>query len=137
MRLISKVMKTSAITTYSVDYAWEPINTSSLEDQLRLLKLNPIIENIEATLKAGNGLGESDLDIIVTESRSTAFNIGVDNFSPASVGSERITFNATEQNLTGVGDCASLGYIRTTRGGADSLDLSYSRPINAKDGTIH
>lgn len=113
-----------------------PLNTSNLEDQLRLLKLNPIIENIEATLKAGEGEGQSDLDIIVTEGDTFSLNIGTDNYSPASVGSERITLDLAEQNLTGAGDRLGLGYIRTTRGGAESLDLNYTLPINAKDGTI-
>jgi hemolysin activation/secretion protein len=113
-----------------------PLNTAQLEDQLRLLKLNPLLENIEATLKAGEGLGVSDLDVTVTEARSFVGNVGVDNFSPASVGSERMTLDLAEQNLTGAGDRLSFGYIRTTRGGADSLDLAYTRPINAKDGSI-
>ncbi len=116
--------------------AKQPLNTGNLEDQLRLLKLNPIIDNIEATLKAGEGVGESDLDIIVTEANTVSLNLGVDNFSPASVGSERITANYNQLNLTGGGDRLGVGYIRTTRGGAESLDLNYTRPINAKDGTI-
>ncbi|OKH18187.1 ShlB/FhaC/HecB family hemolysin secretion/activation protein [[Limnothrix rosea] IAM M-220] len=114
----------------------QPLNTSNLEDQLRLLKLNPIIDNIEATLKAGAGIGESDLDIMITEANTVSLNLGVDNFSPASVGSERITANYAQQNLTGGGDRLGVGYIRTTRGGAESLDVNYTRPINAKDGTI-
>ncbi|NJN71598.1 MAG: BamA/TamA family outer membrane protein [Limnothrix sp. RL_2_0] len=113
-----------------------PLNTSRLEDQLRLLKLNPIIENIEAILKAGEGEGQSDLDITITEANTFSLNLGTDNYSPASVGSERITLDLAEQNLTGAGDRLGLGYIRTTRGGAESLDLNYTLPINAKDGTI-
>lgn len=113
-----------------------PLNTSNLEDQLRLLKLNPIIENIEATLKAAEGEGQSALDIVVTEADTFSLNLGTDNYSPASVGSERITLDLAEQNLTGAGDRLGLGYIRTTRGGAESLDLNYTLPINAKDGTI-
>lgn len=113
-----------------------PLNTGQLEDQLRLLKLNPLINNIEATLKAGQGLGVSDLDITVTEARSFTGNVGVDNFSPASVGSERITLDLATQNLTGTGDRLGMGYIRTTRGGAESLDLSYTRPLNATEGSL-
>lgn len=116
--------------------AQKPLNTGDLEDQLRLLKLNPAIENIEATLKAGQGIGQSDLDVIVTESDTLSLNIGVDNYSPASVGSERLTADIVQENLTGSGDRLGIGYIRTTRGGAESLDVSYRRPVNAKDGTI-
>lgn len=116
--------------------AGTPLNTNTLEDQLRLLKLNPAIENIDATLKAGDGLGQSDLDISVTEADTISLNLGADNYSPASVGSERMTLDLVQENLTGGSDRLGLGYIRTTRGGAESLDLNYTLPINAKDGSI-
>ena len=38
--------------------------------------------------------------------------------------------------MTGSADRLGVGYIRTTRGGAESLDINYNRPINAKDGSI-
>lgn len=44
-----------------------PLNQITLEEQLRLLRLDPLFENVEASLKAGAGLGQSILTVRVTE----------------------------------------------------------------------
>jgi len=66
-----------------------PLNQGSLEDQLRLLRLDPLFENVEASLRAGSGLGQSILTVRVTESNPVAATFSTDNYSPPSVGSEQ------------------------------------------------
>lgn len=113
-----------------------PLSTSKLEDQLRLLRTNPLFENIEASLRAGEGLGESVLMVRVTEAPRFGASASVDNYSPPSVGSERLVLSARYRNLTGLGDELAAGYNRSTAGGTDVFDFSYRIPLNAMDGTL-
>ncbi|MCP2730076.1 ShlB/FhaC/HecB family hemolysin secretion/activation protein [Limnofasciculus baicalensis] len=113
-----------------------PLNTGKLEDQLRLLRADPLFENVEASLKAGTGIGKSILVVRINEARHFEGNASIDNYSPPSVGSERLGGNITYRNLTGRGDTFNASYNRTTAGGAETWDLSYQIPVNAKNGTV-
>jgi len=113
-----------------------PLRTDRLEDQLRLLRADPLIENVEASLRAGEALGESILVVRVVEASSILFNAQVDNYSPPSVGSERFGFDLGTRNLTGIGDTLAISYDRTTRGGSNVFETLYRAPINPMDGTI-
>ena len=113
-----------------------PLNTGKLEDQLRLLRADPLFENVEASLKAGTGVGQSILVVRINEARRFEGNASIDNYSPPSVGSERLGGNITYRNLTGRGDAFNASYNRTTAGGAQTWDLNYQIPVNAKNGTV-
>jgi len=113
-----------------------PLNTGALEDQLRLLRVNPLFENVEASLRAGTGLGQSVLVVRISEADPFNGSVGIDNYSPPSVGAERFTANASYLNLTGIGDQISAQYNRTTAGGAYTWDFNYRAPINAMNGTV-
>ncbi|MEQ8963691.1 MAG: ShlB/FhaC/HecB family hemolysin secretion/activation protein [Coleofasciculus sp. C2-GNP5-27] len=116
--------------------AGTPVNTGKLEDQLRLLRVNPLLENVEASLRAGTGLGQSILVVRVTEADSFAGSVFVDNYSPPTVGSERLSINLGYRNPTGMGDEISGTYTRTTAGGAESLQFNYTVPVNPMNGTV-
>jgi CHAT domain-containing protein len=47
--------------------AGTPLNTGRLEQQLRLLRAEPLFENLEASLRAGTGVGRSILIVRVVE----------------------------------------------------------------------
>lgn len=113
-----------------------PLNQFDLEDQLRLLRLNPLFENVEASLRAGSGLGQSILTVRVTEANPFSGSVSLDNFSPPSVGSERMNLELGYRNLTGYGDSLSAAYRRTTTGGSSLFDFNYRIPINPMEGTI-
>jgi hemolysin activation/secretion protein len=113
-----------------------PLNTNRLEDQLRLLRSNPIFENIEASLRAGEQFGQSVVIVRVTEANPVVANVGVANDSPPSVGSERVSFDVTHRNLTGNADALGGYYRRSTTGGSESYGLTYDIPLNARDGTL-
>lgn len=116
--------------------ASKPVSSAKLEDQLRLLRSDPLFANVEASLRSGSGLGQSVLVVRVTEADTFDGKLSIDNYSPPSIGSERIGVNAIQRNLTGIGDELSASYYRTTQGGANIYDLSYQVPLNAMNGTL-
>jgi hemolysin activation/secretion protein len=116
--------------------AGKPLNTGKLEDQLRLLRADPLFENVEASLRAGTGVGQSILIVRVVEADPFEGSVGIDNYSPPSVGSERLGLNLLYRNLTGYGDEIAASYYHTTTSGADSFDFSYRIPLNPMNGTL-
>ena len=115
-----------------------PVNTAELEEQLRLLRIDPLIENIEANLTAGSGLGQSTLLVRVKAAKPFDLKLGIDNYSPPSVGSERLGLELAYGNLTGLGDTLSAFYYPRVEAfsGTYDLDFEYQVPINPKNGTI-
>ncbi len=113
-----------------------PLRTDQLEDQLRLLRADPLLDNVEASLRAGDRIGESILVVRVDEADPIVGEVRVDNYSPPSVGSERTGIDLGYQNLTGIGDFIGVSYDRTTPGGADVVEVLYRAPFNPMNGTI-
>ncbi len=116
----------------------QPFNASDLEDRLRLLDADPLIDNIEASLRAGESQGESILDIRVTEAKNFQGNVGLDNYSPPSVGPTRANLQVGYQNLTGIGDRFAIIYQPRLENFADTyqLDFNYLAPISRDNATI-
>lgn len=113
-----------------------PLNQFDLEDQLRLLRLDPLFENVEASLRAAEGVGQSILTVRVTEADPFFGSVGIDNYSPPSVGSERMNLDLGYRNLTGLGDQLSATIRRTTTGGGRQYDFGYRVPLNPMEGTL-
>ena len=114
-----------------------PLQPQKIEEQLRLLKFDPAIADIvDATLKPGTKIGQSILSVKVKEADSVSGFLGVDNYSPPSVGSERLGSVISFRNPIGVGDELSASYYRSTAGGSNSFDFNYRVPINPMNGTI-
>lgn len=113
-----------------------PLSRDRLEDQLRLLKVDPLFTNVEASLRPGTQLGQSILVVRVTEAQALSGVVGVDNLSPPSVGSVRLGSALTYRNLTGIGDDLFASYFFSTRGGSNVFDFSYRVPINPMNGTV-
>ncbi len=114
-----------------------PFNRDRLEDELKLLRVNPLFENVEASLRPSNKSGESILIIKIKEANPLIVNFSTDNYSPTTVGGEKFGVSATYLNLfAGTGDELSVGYSRSFTGGLSQLDFSYQIPINASNGTL-
>ncbi|GBO54465.1 hypothetical protein APA_2413 [Pseudanabaena sp. lw0831] len=113
-----------------------PLNTAKLEDQLRLLRADPIFSDIEASLKSGSQPDSSILVVTLKESNQFGGFASIDNFSPPAVGSERYGGGIFFRNLTGNGDTIAASYYGTTTGGSNQYDLSYSIPLNPMNGTL-
>lgn len=114
--------------------AGAPINLRRLETALQLLQVDPLFTSVQAELKAGTTPGRSILALNLREARPITTSFTVENRDSPSVGSVRGTSSLSYQNLLGFGDrfTAQVGYT----GGANSYDLGYSFPINARDGSI-
>ena len=113
-----------------------PLNRNSLEDQLRLLKIDPLFETVEASLQPGTSAGQSILTVQIKEAKALGGFVGADNFSPPSVGSERFGGVLNYRNVMGLGDELSAAYFRSAQGGSNAFDFNYRAPINAMNGTI-
>ncbi|MDJ0556661.1 MAG: ShlB/FhaC/HecB family hemolysin secretion/activation protein [Microcoleaceae cyanobacterium MO_207.B10] len=118
--------------------AGKPLDTAKLENQLRLLRANPLFENVEASLRASENPGESVLIVRVTEADPFEISFSSDNYSPPTVGSERAGATLLHRNLTGRGDFVVASY-NTTRlfdDESDVFDFIYNLPINRMNGTV-
>lgn len=113
-----------------------PLNIIRLEEQLRLLQLDPLLESVEADLQASNQEGFSKLTVTVKESKTFQSSFSADNFLPPSIGSNRLGVNLSYQNITGLGDKFSLAYYGSTTGGANIVDINYRVPLNPMEGTL-
>jgi hemolysin activation/secretion protein len=117
-----------------------PLSSAKLEDQLRLLRLDPLFENVEASLSAGDRpeIGKSVVKVRVTEADRADARVSIDNYSPPSVGSERLGFNYSYRSLIHPGDRISALYYPRIQAFTDTFDLGleYQIPVNAKNGTV-
>ncbi|MBD2578812.1 ShlB/FhaC/HecB family hemolysin secretion/activation protein [Oscillatoria sp. FACHB-1406] len=113
-----------------------PVNTSNLESQLRLLRADPLLSNIEASLRAGEKPGGSILVVRVTPADSFISSASIDNYSPPSVGSERFSLNALYRNPLGRGDTIDASFKTTLQGGSRTIDFGYRIPLNPYNGTL-
>jgi hemolysin activation/secretion protein len=113
-----------------------PLNVNALEDQLRLLKADPLFRSVEASLRPGSEPGKSTLRLELKEEKAINGFLGTDNYSTPSVGAERLGGGLTYRNVTGLGDELSASYYRSAQGGSNSFDFNYRVPINAMNGTI-
>jgi len=113
-----------------------PLNSARLEDQLRLLRQSPLLENIEASLLPGDTYGNSILRVRVEEADPFDGFIGLDNYSPPVLGTTQGTLALGYQNLTGRGDRLLGSVQRTTTGGGTTYTLGYAIPLNPMEGTL-
>ena len=113
-----------------------PLNQIKLEEQLRILKIDPLFDNVEASLRPSGVVGQSILVVRVQEAQTFKYELSVDNYLHPSVGSEKMGVQLWESNLTGRGDELSAAYYRSTTGGANIFDFSYQIPVNAMDGKL-
>ena len=114
----------------------KPFNQNALEDQLRLLKSDPLLSELEASLRPGTGSGQSILTVRLKESNSFTGFVGTDNYSSISTGAERIGSVLSYRNVTGLGDELSASYFRSFNGGSNAYDFNYRLPINGMNGTV-
>lgn len=116
-----------------------PLNTRKLEDQVRLLSLDPFIRNINPVLKSGTGDGKSVLRIEVENPKF--LNFSFNNYSPPSIGAQRAELGLLFGSLASDGDIISASYsvdpfnFSTTRG-FNSFNLGYRLPLSPKDNTL-
>ncbi len=117
--------------------AGKPFSQNQLEEQLRLLQIDPLFKKVEASIRPGTNRGQSIVIVKVTEAPAFELGVSADNYSPPSLGSERLGVGAVYRNLTGWGDQLSASYyFSTTEGGSNLYDFSYQVPLNLMNGTL-
>ncbi|MDJ0675956.1 MAG: ShlB/FhaC/HecB family hemolysin secretion/activation protein [Calothrix sp. MO_167.B42] len=111
-----------------------PVNVPRLLESLKVLQLDPLVASLSAELVAGSRPGRNRLDVKITEGDTFGTQVTLDNGRSPSVGSFRRRAQLNQGNLLGWGDALSIGYTNTS--GSNTIDLSYSVPVNARNGTI-
>ncbi|TAE54735.1 MAG: ShlB/FhaC/HecB family hemolysin secretion/activation protein [Nostocales cyanobacterium] len=113
----------------------QPLDQNRLIQALQMLQIDPLIANLSAELAAGSRPGVNILEVQVKEADAFSGQISIDNQRSPSVGTVRRQLEINHHNLLGYGDRFRVGYVNTD--GSNSLDnLSYTFPINAKNGTL-
>ncbi len=113
-----------------------PLNQFELEDQLRLLQFDPLFDEVDANLGAGEALGESVLTVNVDEAEPFRVSLVADNYLPDSLGRERLGANLSYLNPLGLGDEFFTSAYVAPSGGSYVYELGYRVPLNAKNGTL-
>jgi hemolysin activation/secretion protein len=113
-----------------------PLRGDKLEEQLRLLQIDPALTSVEASLSPGTGPGKSLLTVRVKEAKAAYFGITSDNYSAPVVGSERYGIYGGLRSSLIPGDDFYASYNRTTSGGSNALDFLYKAPVNKNNGTV-
>ncbi|BAY99426.1 surface antigen variable number [Tolypothrix tenuis PCC 7101] len=114
--------------------AGTPLNVPRLIEKLQLLRLDPRIQNLSAELQMGVTPGSNILQVEVQEADTFSLTASLDNGRSPSVGSFRRGVDLQEANLLGLGDTLSIGYANTD--GSNTVNLNYTLPINAHNGTL-
>ncbi|WP_414623170.1 ShlB/FhaC/HecB family hemolysin secretion/activation protein [Calothrix sp. CCY 0018] len=112
-----------------------PLNQKRLEQALRLLQLDPLLQQVDAELIAGNTTGRNILQVQIQEAPAFNAGIAIDNNQSPTIGSLQGTVFASYNNLLGFGDQFSAQYGLTD--GLDIYSLGYTIPLNAQDGTVN
>lgn len=111
-----------------------PLSVPRLEDALRLLQIDPLLDRVDAELTAGSQPGQNLLILDLTEADPFDLALSVDNLRSVSIGSWQFEVQAQHRNVLGFGDFASARYGRTQ--GLNLYELRYGFPLNAYDGTL-
>ena len=115
--------------------AGPPINVNVLQERLQLLQLDPRFQRMNAELQPGLALGESHLNLRVTESNPFKVRFQFNNYQSPSVGAEQGLVTVEHQNVTGFGDSLSVQYGRS-RGVDPIINVRYAIPIHPSDTTL-
>lgn len=119
-----------------------PLNSNALEEQLRLLKIDPLFKNVSASIQPGTTEGASILAVRVDQARRPNGLIGMDTNTPPAIAPERGFVNFSYQNLSGVGDTIYASYSVGVNlgqfdwGASNTVEFGYSIPVNAMNGTF-
>ena len=127
-------LKPSYIRSRIANRSSRALNQKDLLEALELLQINPLIQKLQAKLIRGSFPGANVLAIEVTEADSFNTQIILDNSSSPSVGTVRRQVQVNEANLLGLGDGISLAYSNTD--GSNTIDATYSLPLNSRNGTL-
>jgi hemolysin activation/secretion protein len=112
-----------------------PLNINAVQEQLQLLQQDDRIARLDAELRPGVRLGESELFVRVQKQVPFFVAVEFNNYQSPSIGEERGLLTVAHRNLTGSGDILNVTYGRSS--GLDlQLDASYTLPLTVRDTTV-
>jgi len=132
----------------------EPVHFDRLEDQLRLLREDPLFDNVEANLTSLSSRdffedfsddltedlpeqnGRPRLVVRATQAEPFAMGVRLDNGSPVSTGGEQATVAMSQRNLFRFGDQLSSSYNISSTAGIRKYAFGYQVPLNAMNGSL-
>ncbi len=115
--------------------AGTPLNQQALIEALQLLQLDPLIQNLSAELTAGTRSGSSLLIVEVEEAKTFHLDLSLNNNRSPNIGTFERRLELTQANLFGEGDGIIVGFSNTA--GSNTLDASYTYPLNPRNGTLN
>lgn len=127
--------RTSYIRSRIERGAGPPVNVNALQERLQFLQLDPRFQRMNAELQPGLALGESSLNLRVTESNPFKVRFQFNNYQSPTVGAEQGLVTVEHQNVTGFGDSLSVQYGRS-RGVDPIINVRYVVPIHPSDTTL-
>uniref|UniRef100_UPI0033429B72 ShlB/FhaC/HecB family hemolysin secretion/activation protein n=1 Tax=Prochlorothrix hollandica TaxID=1223 RepID=UPI0033429B72 len=115
-----------------------PLHYQDLEDQLQLLRSDPLLDSFTASLgpKQGNSISQSRLTVSAIESDILDGRLSFDNSSPEALGTNRFETGLTFQNVAGIGDTLTTSWRETGELGSRLHRFTYQIPVNAKGGMV-
>lgn len=93
--------------------AGPPLNVNDLQERLRILLDDPLVERVDAELGPGLRPGESELRVRVEETSPFQVNLEIANDRPPSVGAVQGRAQLVGRNWTGLGEITSLSISKT------------------------
>ncbi len=111
----------------------KPFNTQTFQDRYQRLLNDPLIEQLNGSLKPLPQLGQSALDLQVTRARPYQLALHFNNYNPPSVGTEQLQVETWVRNLTRWGD--KFDFRFDTSRGSDIFAGGLAMPLNAY-GTV-
>jgi hemolysin activation/secretion protein len=137
-------LRDSYITNRLQRWSGPPLNMGELQNGLQLLRQNPNVNQVNAELLPGTKPGQSILDLRLVDQQPFQAGLQVDNHRPPSVGSEEITAQAADLNLTGNSDPLNLTYGIANDGvnggwgfsGWDNVSGAYALPFDRYNTTL-
>lgn len=130
----NKRLSQAYIRSRIAQFTGKPLNRIRLLEGLQLLRLNPLIGNVQAELSAGVRQGSSVLSVRIEEARAIHAQLTLDNDRAPSVGTDRRQIELSHGNLLGFGDAARVAYTNTD--GSHAVNLSYTIPVSPKNTTL-
>lgn len=112
-----------------------PLQQAELQERFQLLLTDPLIERVNGNLRPGANPGDAVLDLNVKRAKPYELHVGMDNFTPPTVGSYTGRLDGTVRNLTGRGD-----FLRVNLSGSEGtkgIGGYFSMPLNAYDTRIN
>ncbi len=109
----------------------ESLQQGVLLERFQLLLSDPLIERVNGALKPGTHPGDTILDLDITRAKPYELYVGMDNYTPASVGAYTGHLGGVVRNLTGLGDFLQIDL--TGSEGMQSISSFFSIPFTSYD----